>query len=163
MKLTVRKATNDDLSQLLNFALAEAIQTENLHLDPDIVKSGISAVLESGDRKGFFLVAEANHKLLGCLRVTYDWAIWRNGEFWWLRSVYVPIEFRRLGIFSTLYSELRKFAEAKGNVLGVRLYVMKDNPTAQAAYQKAGLSDSGYSLFQQYFKEFNAVHYEDQP
>jgi GNAT superfamily N-acetyltransferase len=81
---------------------------------------------------------------------TTEWSDWRNGWFWWIQSVYVRPEARRLGVFRALFEHLRKAALADPDVIGLRLYVERQNHIAQQTYQRIGLSPAGYEVFERY-------------
>lgn len=79
---------------------------------------------------------------------TWEWSDWRNGEIWWLQSVYVLPEFRRQGVFRSLIQHLQAEAAASPNVVGLRLYVEEHNTTAQATYDRLGLKLAGYVVME---------------
>jgi GNAT superfamily N-acetyltransferase len=58
---------------------------------------------------------------VGCLLVTTEWSDWRNGDWWWLQSVYVVPGARRRGVFRALHAEVERRARAAGGVVGLRL------------------------------------------
>ena len=82
---------------------------------------------------------------------TWEWSDWRNGEIWWLQSVYVHPDFRRQGVFRLLYEYLFEEAQADSNVVGIRLYVENDNRRAQETYQRLGMHRAGYSVMEKLF------------
>ena len=86
--------------------------------------------------------------VVGQLGVTCEWSDWRNGNFWWIQSVYVAAQARRHGVFRTLYEHLLHEANAEANVIGVRLYVEHDNQIAQATYKKLGMAMTGYHVME---------------
>jgi ribosomal protein S18 acetylase RimI-like enzyme len=79
---------------------------------------------------------------------TFEWSDWRNGEIWWLQSVYVHPDFRREGVFRSLFQRLQAEAAASPNVVGLRLYVEEHNTTAQATYDRLGLKLAGYVVME---------------
>ena len=85
---TVRNATLADADTLAAFNRNIAMETENLALIPAVILSGVKAVFENPAR-GFYVVAEARGKLVASLLVTREWSDWRDGELWWIQSVYV--------------------------------------------------------------------------
>jgi GNAT superfamily N-acetyltransferase len=91
-------------------------------------------------------------EVVGQLGVTCEWSDWRNGNFWWIQSVYVAASARRHGVFRKLFAHLLQEARAQTNVIGVRLYVEQDNHVAQATYEKLGMSMTGYQVMEMILK-----------
>ncbi len=143
----IRKATRQDLQHLVNFNQAMAWETEQKNLDEAVLAAGVGAVLENPEH-GFYLVAEQDGVIAAGLMVTYEWSDWRNGQFWWVQSVYVLPDFRRHGLYSALYDKVKQLASEQGDVPGIRLYVEKDNQAAQSTYIKNGMQESHYLMFE---------------
>jgi len=142
----VRSATAADIDVIVQFNAAMAVETEAKTLDPKVLRAGVAAVLAEA-RRGFYLIAEHAGEVAGCLMVTYEWSDWRNGDWWWLQSVYVRPEHRRGGVFRTLYAEVERLARARTDVVGVRLYVERDNVQAQRTYQSLGMHEDAYRMY----------------
>jgi ribosomal protein S18 acetylase RimI-like enzyme len=87
-------------------------------------------------------------RIVGQLGITLEWSDWRNGNFWWIQSVYVAPDARRHGVFRELYEHVLAAAAKEPNVIGVRLYVEHDNQIAQATYQKMGMTLTSYHLME---------------
>ena len=66
---------------------------------------------------------------------------------WWLQSVYVHPDFRGSGVFRRLFEHVAQEARQQPGVVGLRLYVEKDNLRAQQTYQKMGMEDGGYLFY----------------
>lgn len=146
----VRPARAEDAGDIARFNAAMAQETEGKALHPATLRSGVEAVL-ADPRHGFYLVAELAGANAGCLMVTYEWSDWRNGQWWWLQSVYVPEAFRRRGVFRALHAEAERRARATAGVIGLRLYVERDNVNAQQTYAMLGMHDAGYRLYEREF------------
>ncbi len=144
--LGVREATPVDIDVLVQFNAAMAIETEAKTLDPQVLRAGVAAVLTE-PRRGFYLIAEQAGAIAGCLMITYEWSDWRNGDWWWLQSVYVRPEHRRSGVFRALYAHVERLASARADVVGVRLYVERDNRHAQQTYEALGMREEAYRMF----------------
>ena len=82
--------------------------------------------------------------------VTFEWSDWRNGDFWWIQSVYVPVEHRRSGVYRALHEAVATRAREAG-ACGVRLYVEQENEIAQQTYRRLGMSRTHYQLFETEF------------
>jgi GNAT superfamily N-acetyltransferase len=151
----LRQATLLDVPFLVDSNAAMAFATEHKTLDRDVLRKGIEAVFADA-RRGFYLIAERGATEVGCLLVTFEWSDWRNGDWWWIQSVYVIEAARRSGVFRTLYAEVERRARAVEGVVGLRLYVEQENVTALATYAALGMEDAGYRLLQSGFIDFGA-------
>jgi ribosomal protein S18 acetylase RimI-like enzyme len=96
-------------------------------------------------------VAEEKRAVVGQLLITSEWSDWRNGNFWWIQSVYVAPEFRQAGVFRALFAHVLKLAKSRREVCGLRLYVDADNTRAQNAYDRLGMKRSHYQIFEEDF------------
>ena len=148
-EVRIRQATANDLSVLMEYNVALASETEEKLLELDRLQRGVEAVLENPEH-GFYLIAEnaASGKVVGQMLVTYEWSDWRNGVFWWLQSVYVQKSWRRHGVFRRLYKHVMRKARSSQKVVGVRLYVEKENHLARQVYQDLGLLPAGYHVYE---------------
>lgn len=144
--LSIRDATVADLPFLADSNAAMALETERKTLDRSVLERGIRGVFERPAR-GFYLIAERDARAVGCLLVTHEWSDWRNGDWWWLQSVYVSADARRGGVFRALHAEVDRRARAAADVVGLRLYVETENRRAQQTYAALGWSETHYSLF----------------
>ena len=147
---TIRAARAGDATDIARFNAAMALETEHKALDGPTLRAGVDAVL-ADPRHGFYLVAEASGRTIGCLMVTYEWSDWRNGQWWWLQSVYIARDQRRRGVFRALHAEVERRARATAGVIGLRLYVERANETAQRTYAALGMHDAGYALYENEF------------
>jgi len=147
MSITVRRARISDAATIAEFNRRLAWETEQKVLDADKLRPGVEAVF--GDpSKGFYIVGELNGEVVAQLMITFEWSDWRNGWFWWIQSVFVREDVRRGGVFRTLYAEVERQANEAGNVIGLRLYVEKDNAKARTTYMNLGMHDAGYTVFE---------------
>jgi ribosomal protein S18 acetylase RimI-like enzyme len=147
MDISIRAARNDDAGFLAAGNSAMALESEHKRLDPATVTRGVRAVLDD-PAKGRYFIAERGGRPIGQLMVTYEWSDWRNGNFWWIQSVYVLPDARRMGVFRSLYAHLEQLAKADATVCGIRLYVERENERAQATYRHCGLEDAGYVVME---------------
>ena len=151
--LSIRDATVADVPFLVASNVAMARETEQKSLDSGVVERGVAAVFEQSGR-GFYLVAERRGAHEGCVLVTFEWSDWRNGDWWWLQSVYTLPDSRRSGVFRALHAEVVRRARATPRVAGLRLYVERDNGRAQRIYQALGMQETHYRLYEAEFSRF---------
>jgi len=151
---TIRDANRSDVEFLADCNLAMAMESEQKLLAREVLTRGIVAVFDHPER-GFYLVAERDGKSVASLLITHEWSDWRNGGWWWIQSVYVMPDARRSGVFRTMYNEVERRARAGQGVIGLRLYVEKENTRAQATYSALGMEPAPYSLYQLSFVDFD--------
>jgi len=142
----VRKATIKDIQSIARFNQAMSLETESKSLSSDLIIQGVTYLMEHPDA-GFYLVAETQGQLSGCLGITYEWSDWRNGLFWWIQSVFVEPDFRRQSVFTSMYELVTDLAK-QDNAYGLRLYVEKENTQAQATYKKLDMIETHYRLME---------------
>lgn len=145
--IRIRAADDLDHGFLVDSNVAMALETEQLHLDRERLAEGVAGILGDPSR-GFYLIAEQRHGRVGCALVTGEASDWRNGLWWWLQSVYVRPEARRQGVFRALYRHVQDLAEARPDIIGLRLYVDADNEGAQATYARLGMARARYRMFE---------------
>jgi ribosomal protein S18 acetylase RimI-like enzyme len=145
--ISVREAVPADAATIAAFNAAMARETEDKSLDPGLVGPGVAALLEDAS-KGRYWVAESNGEVVGQLMVTYEWSDWRNGNIWWIQSVYVHPDWRRRGVFSTLYRHVESIVAADPAAIGLRLYVEQQNTRAQQTYRALGMIAPGYVVME---------------
>ncbi|MBI5281239.1 MAG: GNAT family N-acetyltransferase [Candidatus Solibacter usitatus] len=145
--ITIRTAEVADAEFLVRGNAGMALETEHLSLDLDRLRDGVHALFEEPAR-GVYYVAESGGRRVGQMMITYEWSDWRNGNFWWIQSVWVEPQFRGQGVFKALYAHVEKLAREDGRVCGLRLYVENDNARAQAAYEHCGMTRTAYQMFE---------------
>ena len=143
----IRSASPDDISDIAQFNIAMAQETEESQLDPETIQYGVSGVIQN-HAHGFYLIAERDQVAVGSLLITFEWSDWRNGTLWWIQSVYVKPEHRRTGVFKALYDAVIARARAAKSVRGIRLYVEQENLDAQSVYQKLSMQKTPYQMFE---------------
>ena len=146
--MQIRKAGKHDIDALIGFNEAMAFETEGKKLFTGTLRKGVEAVFDD-PRKGFYVVAEDNGNAIGGLMVTFEWSDWRDGWFWWIQSVYVNPDYRGKGIYSRLYDFVKSKARDAGGVCGFRLYVEKENVNAQHIYEKVGMEETYYLMYEE--------------
>jgi GNAT superfamily N-acetyltransferase len=149
--MKIRKARLADCAVIADFNSRLAWETEKLRLDPQTIRRGVRAALKDAS-KGTYFVAEHKGVVVGQLLITYEWSDWRNGNFWWIQSVYVAAEYRQAGVFRGLFAHAQKLAQARRDVCGLRLYVERDNDRAQRAYAKLDMAKTHYEIFETEFR-----------
>ena len=158
--ITVRSASSSDIEILATYNEAMALETEHKVLEPALIRNGVRRLLDQ-PAFGFYLIAEIENQPVGALMVTSEWSDWRDGLFWWVQSVYVTPEHRQRGVFRTLYRSVLERAKADSNICGIRLYVEKENLTAQQVYIRSGMEETPYRLFEVEFARVKNNEYTE--
>ena len=146
--IQVRIGAAKDLETIAELNTAMAWETEQRRLEPSIIRQGIRAVLEDSDH-GFYVVAESEGAIVGCLLITFEWSDWRSARFWWIQSLYVRPAHRRHGVFKHLYDFVQEQARQQPDVCGLRLYVEQSNHVAQRVYDQIGMAPTTYRMYEQ--------------
>ncbi len=145
--MEIREATAGDVNTIVLFNQCLARETEGKTLPEETVCLGVKAVLADPARGRYFL-ASTNDRAVGQLMLTTEWSDWRNGQVWWIQSVYVAPDHRRRGVMRALYRHVEALARRTAGVVGLRLYVERNNIVAQEAYRTVGMHDAGYLVFE---------------
>jgi len=147
MIVTIRQATIADAAVIARFNASIAIETEQITLDHERLRKGVEALLQDSS-KGIYFLAELNNVIVGQTMITYEWSDWRNGTFWWIQSVYVTQEGRGKGVFKSLYEYILSLARSRTDVCGLRLYVEENNTRARQTYERLGMKESHYRMYE---------------
>jgi GNAT superfamily N-acetyltransferase len=158
-RLRIRDAVPTDRDLIAEWMIAMAWETEHKRLDPPTVHAGVEAGLADRAKARYFVAmreadvagGETIAVPAGTLMFTHEWSDWRNGDWWWIQSVYVAPEHRRQGVYNTLHSHVAALAQATPGVAGLRLYVERANTSAQKTYGALGMCDAGYLIFEDEF------------
>jgi GNAT superfamily N-acetyltransferase len=149
MPISIRRAGLADAAVIVEFNRLLAEESEGKTLDIGVLSRGVAAGL-ADPRKSVYYLAEEDSVPVGQIMFTTEWSDWRNGWFWWIQSVYVRPEARRRGVFRALFEQVQQAARADGNVIGLRLYVERDNRIAQETYRQMGMDAAGYLVYERY-------------
>ena len=152
----IRPARPEDRDLIVRFNRAMARETEARDLEEATIAAGVEALLADPSKGRYFLAEGADvsgqsgghAEVAGQLMVTPEWSDWRNGPVWWIQSVYVAPAHRRRGVYRLLHEHVREAGRAEGAV-GLRLYVDRDNRTAQDTYGVLGMNESRYIMYEE--------------
>lgn len=149
MGVQIRRATPADADVVVEFNRLLALESEGKTLDVALLKPGVAAAL-ADTHKALYFLASDGEATAGQTMITFEWSDWRNGWIWWIQSVYVRPEFRRRGVFKALYEHIADSARRDPGVVGIRLYVEKENVAAQQTYARMGMERTGYFVLEKY-------------
>lgn len=146
MEVTITKGQIEDIEIIAQFQVDMAMESEGTLLDKETVTKGVTAAMND-ENKGLYYIARVDGKVVGNLMLTREWSDWNNGYYWWIQSVFVTPEYRRQGIYKSMYHAVCKDAK-KLNVAQVRLYVDKTNILGQKVYASLGMDESHYLIYE---------------
>lgn len=147
LDLTITRGKTSDIEAIVRFQADMAMESEGTILDMDRLTLGVTSAIND-EQKGTYLVARANDTPIGSLMVTREWSDWNNMWYWWIQSVYVMPEYRKKGVYKALYATLKDMARENG-VSQIRLYADRTNLSAQQVYQRLGMTESHYLMFEE--------------
>lgn len=147
--IAIRAARPEDADVIAEFNVRLARESEGRELEADTIAHGVRMLLADATR-GQYWIAEDHDAPAGQCLVTTEWSDWTNGRYWWFQSVYVPPEYRGRGVFRALWEHVEATARREGDVASLRLYVERDNASARAVYEKLGMEESGYLVYEKW-------------
>lgn len=144
--IIITKGQIEDIENIAQFQVDMAMESEGTQLDKDIVTKGVSAAM-ADENKGLYYIARVDGKAVGSLMLTREWSDWNNGWYWWIQSVYVAPDYRRQGVYKSMYQAVCTDAKQQ-NVAQVRLSVDKTNTRGQEVYSSLGMQESHYLIYE---------------
>jgi GNAT superfamily N-acetyltransferase len=147
METSIRRATIADKATIVKFQLLMALETENINLDQETLEKGVQAVFDN-PALGQYFIAENDGTNIACLMTTFEWSDWRNSVVWWIQSVYVRPEYRRLGVFKQMYARIKELVSENEKVSGIRLYMVTSNQQAAKVYENVGMDGGHYKMYE---------------
>ena len=144
--IIITKGQIEDIESIAQFQVDMAMESEGTQLDKDTVTKGVSAAM-ADENKGLYYIARVDGKAVGSLMLTREWSDWNNGWYWWIQSVYVAPDYRRQGVYKSMYNAVCTDAKQQ-NIAQVRLYVDKTNTRGQEVYSSLGMQESHYLIYE---------------
>ncbi len=117
-------------------------------MDRATAARGVKAVFRN-ESLGFYVVATENNRFAGSLFVNNFYLDLKAGYVWWVNCVHVRAEFRRQGVYEQMYAFVKEQVAKRDDVIALRLIVHPTNAKGKAAYEKTGMSELPYLLFQE--------------
>lgn len=148
--IEISQAGLDNVGIIADFNIALCSETEDRDLDRDTVWKGVERFV-SEPARGRYFVATIDGEVVGQTAHTYEWSDWRNGEIWWIQSVYVHPLHRGCGVFRALFSHIKQLGEEDTDCCGIRLYMERENEGARNSYHQLGFKETGYEVFELLF------------
>lgn len=153
--MNIRYAQEKDMESICMNNIQMALETECVTLSQEVVSAAVKELIND-ETKGFYLIVEDEGKVIGQLMITFEWSDWRNATMWWIQSVYIVPAFRKKGVFTLLYEEVKRRAMVH-NVSILRLYVHSENTSAIQVYHMKGMTKTSYLVFEEKLEQQNKV------
>lgn len=147
---TISVGNENDTAAIAQFQVDMAQESEGTALDHELVLKGVAAAM-ADKYKGTYIVARVEGEAIGSLMLTREWSDWTNKWYWWIQSVYVKPEYRGKGAYRAMYQKIKEMAREEG-IAQIRLYVDKTNYSAQKVYQKLGMAECHYYMYEEVLK-----------
>ena len=147
---TISVGNENDTAAIAQFQVDMAQESEGTALDHELVLKGVAAAM-ADKYKGTYIVARVEGEAIGSLMLTREWSDWTNKWYWWIQSVYVKPEYRGKGAYRAMYQNIKEMAKEEG-IAQIRLYVDKTNYPAQKVYQKLGMAECHYYMYEEVLK-----------
>ena len=159
--ISIRAARPSDAPVIADFNRRLALESEGREIDPATLDEGVRKLLADPARGQYWIAEDAEPAggaaggpaPAGQCLVTTEWSDWTNGRYWWFQSVYVPPEYRGRGVFRALWEHVEAAARREGDIASLRLYVERDNAPARAVYEKLGMEESGYIVYEKWLSD----------
>lgn len=144
--ISVGKAS--DIDTIARFQVDMALESEGTSLDIERVTAGVAAAVADENKGTYIIARDAYGNAIGSLMLTREWSDWTNRWYWWIQSVFVTKEYRGKGVYRAMYDKVKSLAK-ESNITQIRLYVDKTNYPAQKVYQKLGMEETHYLLYEE--------------
>jgi ribosomal protein S18 acetylase RimI-like enzyme len=142
---TIREARSSDLDALIAFTVQEARETEGVAPDLQAVRRGVRAGVDGSAPSTYWVAESQDGNLVGSISVTTEWSNFRGGTYWWIQSLFIVPEHRGSGLVDLLLGFVAGEARAAG-ALDLRLYALRSNQRALAAYRRFGFVEAPYTI-----------------
>jgi GNAT superfamily N-acetyltransferase len=144
--MRIEEAKEIHASDIVEFQIAMAKETEDLELDRSLLEAGVASVFKDNTRGRYYIAVE-DKTIVGSFLTTYEWSDWRNGQVVWLQSVFVRPEYRGKGVFRLMYDHIRNMV-LNNQYKGIRLYVERNNDRARKVYENMGMVSHHYDMYE---------------
>lgn len=147
LNYNIQIGTQADIKAIAQFQVDMALESEGTTLSIDTVIPGVEAAIKDSN-KATYVIAYLSGNPIASLMITKEWSDWTNKWYWWIQSVYVIPQYRGKGVYKAMYNKIKDMALQNG-VTQIRLYVDKTNVNAQKVYQKLGMSECHYLMYEE--------------
>ncbi|WP_052431961.1 GNAT family N-acetyltransferase [Flammeovirga pacifica] len=140
-------ADSNHIDTIAQFQVDMAWETESYKLDLSTVKRGVKHIIDNQNLGRYVLVMDGDTCIASMLNL-YEWSDWRCGNVLWIHSLYVIETYRRKGLFRMMYNHVKEEVDNADDLMGLRLYVEKDNKRAQDTYKAMGMTKEHYDMYE---------------
>ena len=142
---TIRNAEIKDVDTLVAFTVQEATETEGIEPDTASVVLGVQSALEGSAPSTYWVAESRDGKVVGSISAVTEWSNFRGGYYWWIQSLFIVREHRGSGLVELLLNTVAD-AATRAQALDLRLYVLRSNERALAAYRRNDFVVAPYTI-----------------
>lgn len=146
-EVAIRDATVGDVESIVDFNYRLAAESEDKTLDRDLLRKGVQRGFSRTELCRYF-IAEVDGKPAGMTMLTYELTDWQDGVIWWLQSVYVYPQYRKRGVFRTIFQHIEGLGRSDPDARTLCLYVKTHNLGALKTYKSMGMVDGNYEVLE---------------
>lgn len=147
-KYQISKALPSDAQSIARFQVDMAAESEGTSLNFDVALKGVTEGLNDVSKGTYIVARNENGGVIASLMLTREWSDWNCSWYWWIQSVYVQPQYRRQGVYRSMYNLVKDMAK-EADVACVRLYVDRTNTQGLSTYTALGMKESHYLLFEE--------------
>lgn len=148
MNYNISVGNVSDIAIIAQFQVDMALESEGSSLDLDRVTRGVASAVADENKGRYIIARDESGKAIASLMLTKEWSDWNDQWYWWIQSVFVSKKYRGKGVYSAMYKKVKEMA-LEANVSQIRLYVDKTNFSAQKVYQRLGMDETHYLLYEE--------------
>eukprot|EP00331_Platyophrya_macrostoma_P012995 CAMPEP_0176418550 /NCGR_PEP_ID=MMETSP0127-20121128/7531_1 /TAXON_ID=938130 /ORGANISM="Platyophrya macrostoma, Strain WH" /LENGTH=307 /DNA_ID=CAMNT_0017798883 /DNA_START=196 /DNA_END=1119 /DNA_ORIENTATION=+ len=130
-----------------------SFETEKYKTNTDLVLTSLKEILQKPEYGVFYIALDTN-QVIASLLVTFEFNFIENATFYWIQSLYVLPEYRKRGIFASMYKRIHSDAKTEGAKF-VKLYVAETNLTGIQVYKKLQMDPVQAVFYNINFFEFD--------
>ena len=144
-EFSIREAKSSDLATLVALTAQEATETEGAEPDLVALKRGVAAGLKGSAPVKYWVAESRSGQVVGSISVVTEWSNFRGGYYWWIQSLFIVPEQRGTGLVDLMLDAVANLARV-ASALDLRLYVLRSNIRAVAAYRRCGFNVVPYAI-----------------
>ncbi len=146
-EITIRSATLADLHSIamMTWEILVVTNRSKLYRFEDSL-AGVRLAFEDNSN-GQYIIAVNGQRIVGQLKLTRQYNDLLMGDEAWIEHVFIHTNYRRQKIYDRLHAHTVELAQ-QWNAKRLSLHVVGSNERAKRAYEKQGMSPTGFWMTQ---------------